>query len=84
MYDLLLSVYQGEYDVCFKQVPLEQHMRQTFAPSDDEKHFFKALRDAVVSLQRCAATLSVVPSGVSEGGEDAEAKRSLKKKGILA
>ena len=75
--DSPLVVYQSEYDACFKGVPLEQHMREAFAscaegenqkkPTEDGAHFFKPIRDAVTALQRCAATMAVVPGG--EGSE---------------
>jgi len=78
VYDLLLAVYQGEFDPCFKGVPLEQHMRETFASCTDSSPVFKPVRDAVVSLQRCAATMAVVPGGQGDGIQEGEdKKRSL-------
>ena len=79
VYDLLLMVYNGELDPCFKSTALEQHMRETFASCTDENHAFKEARDALVAVQRGAATMAVVPGGVTPGspeGDDTK-KRTL-------
>ena len=64
--DMLLQAYQGEFDAGFKAAPLEQHMRDVLASCEGEDHFIKSLRDAFESVQRCAATMAVVPGGPSQ------------------
>jgi hypothetical protein len=81
VHDLLLSVYQGEFDSCFKRANLEQAMRETFAScGETSDNFLKPLRDGVVSLQRCAATMAVVPGG---SGPQVEKETGNKKKRTL-
>ena len=74
--DMLLQVYQGEFDKGLKAAPLEQHLRETFASCENKDHFMKPLRDALESVQRCAATMSEVPGG-NRKKEDPGNKRSL-------
>jgi len=80
VHDLLLSVYQGEFDACFKAANLEQNTRDTFAACDDDNHFMKPLRDAVVSVQRCAATMAVVPGGDDKKEDNDKQKITLSRK----
>ena len=74
--DMLLQVFQGEFDPGLKAAPLEQHIRETFASCENEDHFMKPLRDALESVQRCAATMAVVPGG-NKKEEDDDKTRSL-------
>ena len=61
VHDFLLSLYQGEFDASFKTIPAEQSIKDALATCDDDSHSLKPLRDALVAVQRCAATMAVVP-----------------------
>ena len=72
VHGLLLMRYNGELDPCCQIVPLEQHMRETFASCTDDNHAFKEARDAFVAVQRSAATMAVVSGGVTPGSQEEE------------
>ena len=61
VHDFLLSLYQGEFDASCKTIPAEQSIKDALATCDDDSHSLKPLRDALVAVQRCAATMAVVP-----------------------
>lgn len=69
--DLLLQIFQGAFDVCFKSASLESSARDMVtAPADDAP---SKLQETYSSLQRGAATLAAVSSHSNE------APRNLKR-----